>query len=65
ESELYICLLAPTKHSYPLWHSTTDSNLPLECRQAGVKIGDVVMLNDFGGFSYLFNTCHLADDPVN
>ncbi|KIK52196.1 hypothetical protein GYMLUDRAFT_265538 [Collybiopsis luxurians FD-317 M1] len=65
ESELYVRLLAPTKHGYPLWHSTSDRNLPLEYRQTGVEIGDVVVLDDFGGFSYLFNACRSADNPVN
>ncbi|KIK53900.1 hypothetical protein GYMLUDRAFT_106934, partial [Collybiopsis luxurians FD-317 M1] len=33
--------------------------------QEGARVGDVGVLNDFGGFTYLFNIFHPADHAIN
>ncbi|KIK60187.1 hypothetical protein GYMLUDRAFT_614472 [Collybiopsis luxurians FD-317 M1] len=65
ESEVYARLLLPRKKGYPLWQPKPDEHLPEEYRRVGVRIGDVGILNDSGGFDYLFNACLPADHPVN
>ncbi|KIK67653.1 hypothetical protein GYMLUDRAFT_118787, partial [Collybiopsis luxurians FD-317 M1] len=58
--------LLPLRRGFPLWKpKPRDRNLPDIYRQEGVHIGDVVVLNEFGGFDYLFNTCHPDDHPLN
>lgn len=65
-SEVYSWLLLPQGRGYPLWKPKADSShLPEKYRQEGVHIGDVGILNEFGGFEFLFNACHPADDPLN
>ncbi|KIK64857.1 hypothetical protein GYMLUDRAFT_147223, partial [Collybiopsis luxurians FD-317 M1] len=50
----------------PLWKpKPLDRNLPDIYRQEGVHIGDVVLLNKFGGFDFLFKACHPGDHPFN
>ncbi|KAE9398888.1 hypothetical protein BT96DRAFT_821260, partial [Gymnopus androsaceus JB14] len=34
-------------------------------QREGVHIGDVGILNEFGGFEYLFDACHPAAHPLN
>ncbi|KAF5375984.1 hypothetical protein D9757_008825 [Collybiopsis confluens] len=65
ESELYARLLLPRKKGYPLWRPKPDERLPEECRREGVRIGDVGILNELGGFDFLFNCCLPEDHPVN
>ncbi|KIK58562.1 hypothetical protein GYMLUDRAFT_170962 [Collybiopsis luxurians FD-317 M1] len=66
EGEVYVRLLLPLKRGFPLWKpKPRDRNLPDIYRQEGVHIGDVVVLNEFGGFDYLFNACHPDDHPLN
>lgn len=65
ESELYARLLLPRKKGYPLWKPRPDEHLPEEYRRIGVRIGDIGILNDSGGFDYLFNGCLPADHPIN
>lgn len=65
ESEVYARLLLPRKKGYPLWKPKPDERLPEEYRRVGVRIGDIGILNDSGGFDYLFNACLSADHPVN
>ncbi|KAF9075460.1 hypothetical protein BDP27DRAFT_1179479, partial [Rhodocollybia butyracea] len=55
----------PAKERYPLWKPKPDEYLPEEYKRIGVRIGDVGILNDSGGFDYLFNGCLPADHPVN
>ncbi|KAF9073635.1 hypothetical protein BDP27DRAFT_1215769, partial [Rhodocollybia butyracea] len=56
----------PLKKGYPLWKPKAyTSRLPEIYKQEGVHIGDVGMLNESGGFDYLFNACHPANDPLN
>ncbi|THV06077.1 hypothetical protein K435DRAFT_44087 [Dendrothele bispora CBS 962.96] len=65
DSNLYTRLLLPKGHGYPLWIPETDTNLPVEYRRYGTRIGDVGIVTDDGGFDYLFNICLPANDPVN
>lgn len=66
DSEIYVCHLLPAKRGYPLWRPKPQgARLPITYKQEGVKIGDVGTLNEFGGFSYLFNIFHPADHPIN
>ncbi|KAF5375324.1 hypothetical protein D9757_009659 [Collybiopsis confluens] len=64
--EIYARELLLAKRGYPLWKpKTQDARLPSTYKQEGVQIGDVGILNEFGGFSYLFNIFHAADHPNN
>ncbi|GAV99971.1 Pkinase-domain-containing partial [Lentinula edodes] len=65
EWEVYARLLLPRKRGYPLWLPKPHQGLPEEYRRVGVRIGDVGILNELGGFDYLFNACLPADHPVN
>ncbi|KAK0437584.1 uncharacterized protein EV420DRAFT_1234457, partial [Desarmillaria tabescens] len=62
---IYIPLLLPEGHGYPLWLSAPISNLPLDFVRHGTQIGDLGYLACDGGFMYLFNVCKDATDPVN
>ncbi|KAE9388140.1 hypothetical protein BT96DRAFT_836725 [Gymnopus androsaceus JB14] len=54
------------KRGYPLWRPKDhDPRLPDIYKQDGIHIGDVGILDEFGGFDYLFNVCHPADHPLN
>ncbi|KIK58590.1 hypothetical protein GYMLUDRAFT_112745, partial [Collybiopsis luxurians FD-317 M1] len=55
----------PRRRGYPLWKPKPDERLPVEYRRNGVRIGDIGILNEFGGFDYLFNVCLPEDHPVN
>ncbi|KAF9074103.1 hypothetical protein BDP27DRAFT_1196454, partial [Rhodocollybia butyracea] len=65
ESEVYARMLLLRKKGYPLWKPKSDERLPEEYKREGVRIGDVGILNEFGGFDYLFNACLPQDHPVN
>ncbi|KAE9409813.1 hypothetical protein BT96DRAFT_458508 [Gymnopus androsaceus JB14] len=65
-SEVYAGLLLPQGRGYPLWKpKQNSSHLPEQYKQDGVHIGDVGILDEFGGFEFLFNACHPADHPLN
>ncbi|KAF5386398.1 hypothetical protein D9757_006699 [Collybiopsis confluens] len=64
ESELYVRLMLPSKHGYPVWRPRISRNLPVQYQHEGVQVGDV-MFGDFDGFNYLFNAFHPKDDPIN
>ncbi|KAE9385615.1 hypothetical protein BT96DRAFT_840509 [Gymnopus androsaceus JB14] len=53
------------RKGYPLWQPKPDDGVPLAYLREGVQIGDLGILNEFGGFDYIFNVCRPADDPIN
>ncbi len=55
--DIFASLLLPKGHGYPLWVPEPPSNLP-----NGTQIGDLGILNDDGGFTYLFNVCKDGSD---
>ncbi|KAK0211869.1 hypothetical protein IW262DRAFT_1280255 [Armillaria fumosa] len=57
---IYASLILPKGHGYPLWIPEPRSNHP-----NGTQIGDLGILNDDGGFTYLFNVCKGASDSIN
>lgn len=60
EHELYVRLLLPKKRGFPLWNPEANENLP-----GGVFPGVVGILDEFGGFDYLFTATLPADDQLN
>ena len=40
-------------------------NLPIPYRAQGVRVGDVGIFTENGGFDFLFNICVPGDDPIN
>ncbi|KIK52188.1 hypothetical protein GYMLUDRAFT_50052 [Collybiopsis luxurians FD-317 M1] len=65
EIEDYVRLLLTQKKGYPLWNPRPGDWLPPVYKEAGVRIGDVGIVTEFGEFDYLFNVCLPPDDPVN
>ncbi|PBK99970.1 hypothetical protein ARMGADRAFT_525229 [Armillaria gallica] len=63
--EIYTHLLLQKEHGYPLWIPEPDGHLPEAYSGKGVRVGDVGILRNDGGFDYLFNACIPADDPIN
>ncbi len=63
--DIYVPSLLPQGHGYPLWLPQPLSNLPPDCVRRGTQIGDLGHLADDGGFTYLFNVCKDATNPVN
>ncbi|KAK0476272.1 hypothetical protein EDD18DRAFT_1089252 [Armillaria luteobubalina] len=57
---IYASLILLKGHGYPLWVPEPRSNRPNR-----IQIGDLGILNDNGGFTYLFNVCKGASDSVN
>ncbi|KAI5899405.1 uncharacterized protein SCHCODRAFT_02682424 [Schizophyllum commune H4-8] len=64
-SQIYAENLLPLREGYPLWIPEPDEELPMCYRQSGVRIGDVGVIGQDGGFQFIFNICSSADDPVN
>ncbi|SJL17933.1 uncharacterized protein ARMOST_21503 [Armillaria ostoyae] len=62
---LYITQLIRKGHGYPFWYPEPDSSRSTEYTQEGVHPGDVGILNDIGGFDFLFNIFREAQDPIN
>ena len=63
--DIYERLLISKGRGFPLWVPDPNQALPLDYRRTGVRIGDVGIINDTGGFSFLFNICLPRDHPVN
>ncbi|KII91510.1 hypothetical protein PLICRDRAFT_38277 [Plicaturopsis crispa FD-325 SS-3] len=62
--EVYVRLLLPKKHGYPLWVPEPDDSLPQEYKDEGVSIGDVGIVTT-DGFDVLFNICKDRHHPIN
>ena len=50
---------------FPLWIPNPCQVPHPDYRRTGVRIGDVGIITESGGFSFLFNICLPHDDPVN
>ena len=61
----YINYLSLKQRGFPLWIPEPDQNSPMAYRKKGVDIGDVGILTDSGGFSFLFNIFRPPGDPIN
>ena len=64
-SDVYARQLLPKQYGYPLFIPEPYDNLPGEYRERGTSIGDVGIIMPNGSFSYVFNVCAPADDPIN
>ena len=64
-SQVYARQLLSQKLGYPLYIPEPNESLPEACRQRGVSIGDVGIIAHDGSFTYAFNACAAAADPVN
>ncbi len=53
--DIYVALLQPKGHGYPLWLPKPSDDLPPVYRRDGTQIGDLGYLDERGGFVYLFN----------
>ncbi|KZV91913.1 hypothetical protein EXIGLDRAFT_718838 [Exidia glandulosa HHB12029] len=58
-------LLYQHGHGYPFWIPETNDALSKEQKAEGVRLGDVGILTDDGGFEYLWNVHLPADHPYN
>ncbi|PPQ89034.1 hypothetical protein CVT25_004676 [Psilocybe cyanescens] len=64
-NEVYEKQLSMKGRGFPLWIPEPNRRLPITYRREGVSIGDVGIITPSGGFSFLFNICLPADDPIN
>ncbi|KAF9530577.1 hypothetical protein CPB83DRAFT_741643, partial [Crepidotus variabilis] len=64
-AQVYFDSLLPEGRGSPLYTPSPDLCLPKEYRKVGVRPGDVVIINNDGGISYLFNIFAAPDDPIN
>ncbi|KIM76638.1 hypothetical protein PILCRDRAFT_643331 [Piloderma croceum F 1598] len=64
-SDVYARQLLPKQYGYPLFVPEPYDNLPEEYRARGASIGDVGIIMPDGSFSFVFNICIPADDPIN
>ncbi|KIM41810.1 hypothetical protein M413DRAFT_410101, partial [Hebeloma cylindrosporum] len=55
----------PKERGYALYVPEPNRRLPFAYRKVGVSIGDVGFITADGGFSFLFNICSPANDPIN
>jgi hypothetical protein len=65
DNEVYVRLLLPKGHGFPVWNPTLDRNLPIEYRQEGISAGDVGIINPDGSWDFLFNICVPGENPIN
>lgn len=50
---------------HPLWRPEPEIYLPHYYRKSGVMLGDVGIITEQRGFSFLFNVCHSRTHPIN
>ncbi|KAI3607493.1 hypothetical protein WG66_005179 [Moniliophthora roreri] len=63
--ETYTRCLLPKGLGHPLWYPSVTEDLPHSYRKVGISIGDVVALDDQGGYEYFFNILLPEDDERN
>ncbi|KAF4616459.1 hypothetical protein D9613_008754 [Agrocybe pediades] len=64
-NETYARHLLLKARGFPLWIPEPHRNLPMPYQRQGISIGDVGIVTYAGSFSFLFNICLPADDPIN
>ena len=64
-NEIYERHLRLKKRGHPLWIPQSNMVLPIRYRAQGVRVGDVGIFTENGGFDFLFNICVPRDDPIN
>ena len=64
-SDVYARQLFPKKYGIPLFIPKLYDNLSHEYRDRGTSIGDVGIITTDGSFSFIFNICTAASDPIN
>ncbi|KAF8811958.1 hypothetical protein BYT27DRAFT_7059882, partial [Phlegmacium glaucopus] len=64
-NDIYARHLELKGRGFPLWIPEPNRRLHINYRRTGIRIGDVGIINDSGGFSFLFNICLPHNDPVN
>ncbi|KZV95560.1 hypothetical protein EXIGLDRAFT_567651, partial [Exidia glandulosa HHB12029] len=52
-------------HGYPFWIPEPDAHLPSEQRSEGLRLGDLGILTNDGGFDYLWNIHLPGNHPHN
>lgn len=62
---IYTRSLVKEGHGLPFWIPEPDARLPEEYLARGVWIGDVLILEEDGGYDYMFNILASADNPIN
>jgi hypothetical protein len=65
DNEVYARLLLTKRLGFPIWNPDPDHNLPEECRQTGIRIGDVGIINRDGSWDFLFNICDSPSSTTN
>ncbi|KAJ7712806.1 hypothetical protein B0H16DRAFT_1899789 [Mycena metata] len=65
DRDLYSRLLLATGNGYPLSYPQPSDDLPPECQERGLEIGDVGALSSDGSFNVFFNVRRPDHDPVN
>ncbi|KAK0485589.1 hypothetical protein EDD18DRAFT_1039609, partial [Armillaria luteobubalina] len=55
---LYTKELICKGHGYPFWYPEPDSSAPEEFKKRGVCPGDIRIINNDGGFDFLFSIFH-------
>ncbi|KAF9543338.1 hypothetical protein CPC08DRAFT_716753 [Agrocybe pediades] len=64
-NEIYERHLLLKGRGFPLWIPEPNKNLSMIYQRKGINIGDVGLVTYSGSFSFLFNICLPADDPIN
>ncbi|KAF9256485.1 hypothetical protein L218DRAFT_194165 [Marasmius fiardii PR-910] len=64
-SQIYSRVLYSRRRGCALWVPEPNNDLPPAYLETGVQIGDVGILRADGRFSFIFNACCPASDPVN
>ncbi|KAF9528877.1 hypothetical protein CPB83DRAFT_302907 [Crepidotus variabilis] len=65
DSQIYHDQLLYKGRGAPLWLPGPNLRLPKAYRLEGVRIGDVGIINESGGFSFLFNIFEHKDSEIN
>ena len=65
DNEIYERLLRRKGRGFALYVPEPNMQLPVAYQKIGINIGDVGVITPDGGFSFLFNICAPANDPIN